>query len=574
MEHMFTLPRYIHLSPFLFIILIGSASADTGIYQQAGIEKQISDKTINPIEQDKARRDAVLPETKSVRSEKQNLTREKITFPIEENCFNINEIKIIKDDSRFNTGEMSWIIQQARGKCLGIESVRLLARTLQNEIIRMGYITTRINLPEQDISEGKLNFEVLTGKVGDIKLEKGGANFINLKSTLPFSTGDILRLRALEQGSANLQRVPGSSVKIKLLPGENKGESDLYIQRKQDKYWQIGAWMNDAGSATSGRYQGGATLYLNNITSLSDILYFSYGRDIDFSRKAQGNTNRSVGYSVPWGFWWLDLYASQSSYQQYVQGDWASWMINNKNHYFSTQLNYLIFQTASQKYTFGLQVFNMGARYFFNEVELESMNKKNSGWKAILENQYKFDNTTINTSLSYQHKMPWFGSSNTPDRQIDLIDKQGRVVGIDIQSSTSFILKGRYFNYSPHFNLQLTSDRLSTLNRFAIGNRWTVRGFDGEVNLQQNQGWYWRNDLSWIIPGSAFQPYAGLDIGQGIGGGEPASYSGKMLIGSVVGLRGWQWNIGFDLFAGVPLAHPDGFHTDSLTLGFSLQWRY
>ncbi|WP_345829732.1 ShlB/FhaC/HecB family hemolysin secretion/activation protein [Erwinia sp. HDF1-3R] len=574
MELMLSLLRYIHLSSLFFIISVGSASADTGIYQQAGIEKQISDKSINPIEQDKARRDAVVPETKSARSEKQNLIREVITFPTEENCFNISVIKLTQDDKRLNIGEVSWITQQAKGKCLGIEGVRLLARTLQNEIIRMGYITTRINLPEQDINEGKLHFEILAGKVGDIKLEKGGANFINLTSTLPFSTGYILSLRELEQGSANLQRVPGSSVKIKLLPGENKGESDLFIQRLQDKYWQIGAWVNDAGSATSGRYQGGATLYLNNITSLSDMLYFSYGRDIDFSHKVEGNNNRSVGYSVPWGFWWLDLYASQSSYQQHVQGDWASWRLNNKNHYLSAQLNYLISQTVSQKYTFGLQIFNMGARYAFNEIELESMNKKNSGWKAILENQYKFNNTAINTRLSYQHKMPWFGSSNTPDRQIDLIDKQGRIVGIDLQSSTNFILQGHYFNYSPHFNLQLTPDRLSTLDRFAIGNRWTVRGFDGELNLQQNQGWYWRNDLSWIIPGRAFQPYAGLDIGQGIGGGERANYSGKMLAGGVVGLRGWLWNTGFDLFAGVPLARPDGFHTDSLMLGFSLQWRY
>ncbi|MDM7037672.1 hypothetical protein, partial [Klebsiella michiganensis] len=29
-----------------------------------------------------------------------------------------------------------------------------------------------------------------------------------------------------------------------------------------------------------------------------------------------------------------------------------------------------------------------------------------------------------------------------------------------------------------------------------------------------------------------------------------------------------------DLFIGTPLAKPNGFHTDPVSMGFSLQWRY
>jgi hemolysin activation/secretion protein len=37
--------------------------------------------------------------------------------------------------------------------------------------------------------------------------------------------------------------------------GQREGESDLQIARSLEKKWQLGAWLDDAGSKASGRYQ-------------------------------------------------------------------------------------------------------------------------------------------------------------------------------------------------------------------------------------------------------------------------------------------------------------------------------
>ena len=43
---------------------------------------------------------------------------------------------------------------------------------------------------------------------------------------------------------------------MKLLPGQHEGESDIQIARSLAKKWQLGAWLDDAGSKASGRLPG------------------------------------------------------------------------------------------------------------------------------------------------------------------------------------------------------------------------------------------------------------------------------------------------------------------------------
>nr|WP_254772516.1 ShlB/FhaC/HecB family hemolysin secretion/activation protein [Pantoea varia] len=516
----------------------------------------------------------MIPKPQQGASERQGFKPEEIPFPHEQNCFPIDKVSFSQDSKKLQLEKLSYFTSQAEGKCLGIAGIRLLAKTLQNEIIKLGYITTRVDLPDQNLSGRELTFKINAGKVGKIVLNKASGDHINLTSTLPFKKGDVLRLSDLEQGSLNLQRVPGSQVNVKLVPGSGKGESDMFIQREQDKYWQVAAWLNDAGSVATGRYQGGGALYLNNITSLSDTLYISYGHDVAPKHTIKGNSNKSIGYSIPWGYWWLDLYASHSNYRQYMIGNWSKWTLNNKNRYYSAQLNRLISRTVHQTSTVGLQLFDTESRYSLDDLDLASMHKRSAGWKAVLQHQLNVDNKAMITTLSYQRKMPWFNSSNTVEQAYGLIDKQGRIVTLDLEGSVNFRIYENWLNYSPHFSLQYSPDTLSSLNRFSLANRWTVRGFDGEYSLQDNKGWYWRNDVSWIIPGKPIQPYIGVDAGQVYGNNSSQYYSGKTVMGSVVGLRGKLLQTHFDFFAGTPLKKPQAFHTDPLTLGFSLQWKY
>jgi hemolysin activation/secretion protein len=44
---------------------------------------------------------------------------------------------------------------------------------------------------------------------------------------------------------------------MEIIPGEQPGESDIALSWKQERMWRIGASLDDSGTKSTGRYQGG-----------------------------------------------------------------------------------------------------------------------------------------------------------------------------------------------------------------------------------------------------------------------------------------------------------------------------
>ncbi|MEB6379361.1 ShlB/FhaC/HecB family hemolysin secretion/activation protein [Leclercia adecarboxylata] len=524
-------------------------------------------------EQDRAREAALTPQQQKYISSQVDSDAEKIVFPKEKNCKIIEEVHISSEDNRLTQKLLGKLTRQAKFQCLGIEGIRLFSRALQNELIVRGYITSLIDIPSQSLEKGVLYLTLTYGKIGEIAFAKDEpVNKTSLWNNLPFARGDILRLPDLEQGMANLQRLPGSSAHMRLLPGQYYAETDVRLTRKLGKPWQLGAWLDDAGSRTSGRYQGGGALYLYDMASLNDIFYVAAGGDVEFNRHEKGNENSSLYYSVPFGYWNISLYATRSQYLQQFRGRWSSTDYESKNRYYSATLSRLLAQTRTHKTSLDAKIFKSTSRYYFGGSELGVMRKQNPGWDLTLRHQHYFASKIVDVSVGIQNRLPWLSSTATPEEKAGLFDNESRVVHADIEAYMKFAVTGDKFTWAPKLSAQFSPDELSSDNQFNIGNRWTVRGFDGEQSLSANQGWYWRNDLIWDIHPSGHQFYTGADIGR-LTGSEKYK-QGKVLAGTVAGLRGELYATQYDLFIGTPLYKPAGFHSQPLNMGFSLQWRY
>ena len=532
----------------------------------------IANSSANQKEQDKARQSTLSPEEQTYSSSQEPSKAKNIEFPKELICRNIKNIVIESDNEELANKLLGKITQQAINKCLGIEGIRLLSRTLQNELVVQGYITSLIDIPPQSLNSGDLQLTLVWGKVGKIAFASDSLNPTSIWNSLPLNSGETLRLADLEQGISNLQRLPGSAAHMKLQPGEHHGETDILLTRTQDKKWQVGAWLDDSGSRTSGRYQGGGALYLYDITRLNDMFYISTGGDVEFNQRKDGNKNSSVYYSLPFGYWALSLYGAYSEYRQLFKGSWTTAEYKSKNRYYSASLSRMLSHTREQKTTLSAQIFKGSSRYFLGGSEVEVMRKQNPAWELSLNHQRYFDQKVMDASLSFQRRLPWISSMPTPEQQAGLFSKHSRVIQANLQALMKFRLTGDKFSYAPKLNAQFSPDKLSSDNKYNIGSRWTVRGFDGERTLSGQQGWYWRNDFIWDIPGPVQQVYFGIDIGKIIG--DSGYYSGKILSGAVAGLRGEKFNTQYDLFVATPIAKPNNFHSDALNLGMSLKWRF
>lgn len=143
-----------------------------------------------------------------------------------------------------------------------------------------------------------------------------------------------------------------------------------------------------------------------------------------------------------------------------------------------------------------------------------------------------------------------------------------QVINAETSLTLPFMWNDLNFRYNTTARLQLEQTSLLPQDRFSIGGRYTVRGFDGESSLVGDGGLLLRNELGWILNGSYKEPYLGLDLGR-VTGTSKHVLEGKALVGAVMGFKGSWKGLYYDLFYGASLYHPNNFKSEN-SFGFTL----
>lgn len=544
----------------------------TGMNVPAYAEATVNQQALSQQQQDAARRNQLTPESKSLLTPEVERVSDELILPEEKNCYPIQHVTLEERDALPHWMVFRDLTHQVEGKCIGINGIKALHKAVQNRLISHGFITTRVLVPNQDLGKGTLALRFLPGKISEIEFKDGSGSYIHALNNFPEKKGDLLDLRGLEQGIENLQRIPGSTAQINLVPGENAGETKVEVNRKQLKSWRLGAWADDSGSKYTGRYQGGLAFYLDNPSSLNDMFYAAYGGGMK-NEDGRRSDNVSAFYSVPWGYWLMELYGSKYRYTQTIRSGDFSYLYSGIEKLITAQLSRVMYRSASQKTTLSLKAIKRDSSYFLNDVEVEVQKRDTSAWKLNLEHLAYFSFGQLKANLGYQHAAPWFGQKPDAEEMAGSADRLARIFTLGADGTFPFKIGGLSMNYEPHFMKQTTPDRLTQPDKFTLGNRWNVRGFDGENTLYADKGWYLRNDINLNLPEWGMQPYIGVDYGE-VSGSKNDYWSGKHIAGAAAGVRGVKGKFGYDLFVGVPLLKPDELHTSPVSVGFAVQWQY
>ncbi|MEI7100612.1 ShlB/FhaC/HecB family hemolysin secretion/activation protein, partial [Klebsiella pneumoniae] len=87
----------------------------------------------------------------------------------------------------------------------------------------------------------------------------------------------------------------------------------------------------------------------------------------------------------------------------------------------------------------------------------------------------------------------WFGAQPAPEEQWGEATALSKILQFNAQLNLPFALGGQNFRFTSRYQRQMSSTPLTSPDMFSIGNRWTVRGFDGERTLTASHGWYVRD---------------------------------------------------------------------------------
>ncbi|WP_338495305.1 ShlB/FhaC/HecB family hemolysin secretion/activation protein [Erwinia aphidicola] len=520
----------------------------------------------------KALEQQLLPPTPDIRLQPKVDQSGKLAFPQETPCFHIDQVVLSGKDPLPHWLPLQRMANQAQGQCLGGKGINLLMSSMQNRLVDHGYITTRVLAPQQELKSGILRLSLLPGYVHQVKLNPDSGHYVTLFNAFPARSGNLLDLRDIEQGLENLQRLPTVQASMEIVPGEQPGESDIMLHWQQAKIWRLGASLDDSGTRSTGRYQGGMTLSLDNPFSLSDLFYLSGTRAVR-PGSDKGSQNVTAHYSVPFRYAMLSVTGSDYDYHQNVAGLNGDYRYSGKSRNLTAELSEVLHRSGSQKTTFSYAVLMRESKNYVNDTEVEVQRRQTAGWRIGLQHRHYIRQATLDAGVSYQRGTRWFGALPAPEEYNGYATALSKIVQLSSQLNVPFAIGSQNFRYSVQYQRQISSTPLTPQEQFAIGSRYSVRGFDGERTLNANGGWLVRNDFAWSTPLPAQELYLGADYGH-VSGHGIEDLVGNHLAGGVVGLRGNVLKTGYDLFAGVPIAKPDGFKTSPVTLGFSLNWDF
>ena len=485
-------------------------------------------------------------------------------------CFVIREVKLEGDEAE----RFRWAVaaaEPALGRCLGSTGINTLVGEVQNALIQSGYVTSRVLAAPQDLQSGELRLKLVPGRVRAIRFAnaqpRGG-----YASALPIRTGEVLNLRAIEQGLENFKRVPGTQADIQIAPGEQPGESDLLIKWTGSRGYRLSLSADDSGTRSTGTYQGGITLSLDNPAGLHDLFYATLNRSLPGGSPGgdHGTKGYALHYSIPYGYWLGSLQMNDYGYHQTVAGASQDYIYRGTSANAELKLTRLVYRDAVRKTTLSVRAYQRRSRNFIDDTEVEVQRRRMGGFVAGIQHKEFIGDSTLEAGLTWKVGTSAFGTLPAPEEQYGEGTARPRIFNADI---TLNIPLGRTVAYQSAWRRQWNRTSLVPQDRFAIGGRYTVRGFDGEASLSAERGSLLRNDLIWTIPDTSQQLYVALDHGV-VSGPSAEHLLGTRLTGAAVGWRGQLGRLHADVFAGKPLRMPEGFRTARVAAGFNLNYEY
>lgn len=386
-------------------------------------------------------------------------------------------------------------------------------------------------------------------------------------------SGDILNLRDIEQALENYKRVPTAEADIDIKPAQEPGFSDLIIRHQQSNPFRLSAGIDDSGTRSTGKYQGNATFSYDNWWTLSDLFYVTWQNELGGTDPGpRGTHGHTVHYSVPWKYNLLSITQSQNRYHQTVAGANANVLYSGTSVNSEIKLSRIIERDKVGKSTLSLKGFQRRSNNYIDDTEVEAQRRIVSGLEWTLGHRRAMGRSTVEGNLTYRVGTGAWSALQAQEEPFGEGTSRMRMWILDTHVQWPFEAAQRSWTVSSTWKGQYNKTPLTPQDRFSIGGRFTVRGFDGQNVLTAERGWLWRNELSTTaLPG--IHLYAGIDHGH-LSGPSTQNLVGKSLTGLVFGSRGQYKKLQFDVFAGRPLLKPERFKTANASAGFSVSVSY
>ncbi|MDZ4817333.1 MAG: ShlB/FhaC/HecB family hemolysin secretion/activation protein [Verrucomicrobiota bacterium] len=484
----------------------------------------------------------------------------------EEPSFKVDSIEL-KGATLLSHDVVRSIVSRYEKSLLTRGLINKLMLDLTNAYIDAGYVTTRVYIPQQNLSSQKLKLQVVEGKIEKLSINKDGLrDRSKLWTAFPNSKGHYLNLRDLEQGLDQINRAPSGRAKLQMLPGEKPGESLVQIENKAINPYRFSTTFDNAGQKITGIERLRFALDLDNLLALNDMLSLNYIGSED--------TNAFAGSaSIPWGYW---TFYGNASYSEYLTTLAPDAELLGDASSVGAGANLVVFRDKTQKTSFDLSLGRKSSGRILNDVQLASQTLTVMRFGAT--HLWRPANNVLQVDAFYHRGLPLFDAPSDPSS-----------ITRDVPHSEFNKFEANVYYFQPLLNWisfrstlngQYSVESLFGSEQTVMGDSATVRGYNGS-GVAGDDGVFCRNELLFGVPFkieqpflqsvvAQLQPYAFFDAGYA---STKASRVDSWLSGTGVGLRLTADRFNFDVTYATPVDHHNvtGVHSDELYFTVTLK---
>ncbi|MGN4069559.1 ShlB/FhaC/HecB family hemolysin secretion/activation protein, partial [Burkholderia gladioli] len=347
------------------------------------------------------------------------------TLPTETPCFRIDRFALAVPDSlpatvksrgastlpldRFAFAR-EWLAHYA-GQCVGKQGVDTIVKGLSREILARGYITTRVLLPEQNLTTGTLKLALIPGVIRHVRFadEKLRGTW---KTAFPTGDGEVLNLRDLEQGLEQMKRVTSQDVSMQIVPADQPGESDVVLDVKRGKPWTVVASIDNSGTRATGRLQGNLSLGIDNPLGLNDVFNVGLSQDLEFGDKRLGSHGWNGFYSIPWGYWTATIAAYTNTYYQQIAGVNQTFVASGNSKTLDFKLARVLLRSQNDVLGGYVRLSRRFGESFIEDTEITQQRRNNTVIELGLTDRHYFDGAQFDGTLAYRQGVGGFGAQD------------------------------------------------------------------------------------------------------------------------------------------------------------------
>ena len=418
----------------------------------------------------------------------------------------------VEGSTVFSPEELAKVTTPFENRELSTQDLEELRRSLTLLYINNGYVNSGAIIPDQTLQEGVITIQIIEGELTDIKID-GTKYFLPfyLEDRIALSAGPPLNIRPLkEKLQILLQDSRIQRLNTELKPGLKPGEGVLNVQVEEASPFKAWVDFNNYQSTTVGKERGLGNIAAQNPFGIGDAFLFTFGW-------AEGvQPLIETYYQIPLtardttlelGFRMNDFEVVTSPFDQLN--------IESKTRIYRIGLRQPIYRTVTDEVAISVVGEHLRNQNFLDGTGFSFGRGATSNGKSIVSALRFVQEWTHRTAMQVLAFRSQFTVGldvlNATDNRQRKDDPDGQFFAWLGQAQWVKRVDPIGIQFLTRIGLQIANDSLFPLEQFAVGGRYSVRGYYENQLVRDNAFLFSVESRIPVLP-SLSRPKVALDF--------------------------------------------------------------